>query len=158
MGTARTNQGFSMIELLIVVAIILVIAAIAIPNYLQARIRANEAVAVANVRTLVSAQAIYNNMYPEVGFAPDIASLTGSSSAPIPGAAGIVSNSMAVAGHGYLLTITPKVSGTMNVGYTVYGAPTHPGITGRRGFCASESGLVTYSADGSNNCTTPVPF
>ena len=65
----RKQKGFSLIELLIVVAIILIIAAIAIPNLLRARIAANESSAVASIRTLNTAQISYNSAYPTVGFA-----------------------------------------------------------------------------------------
>ena len=159
MYRSRANSGFSLIELLIVVAVILVIGAIAIPNYLQAKIRANEAAAVANMRTIVSAQALYNTMFPEVGYAPDVKSLgsDGSNSA-LPTAAGLIGNDLAVAGHGYLLTIAARSNGQENIGFTVYGRPTVAGITGRRGFCADESGVVTYSGDGSANCSAPIPF
>jgi prepilin-type N-terminal cleavage/methylation domain-containing protein len=152
------STGFSLIELLVVVAVILAITAIAIPQFLQAKIRANEAVAVANMRTLVSAEALYSTMYPQLGFAPDIASMSGSNSSPLPGAAGLVDGSLAVAGHGYLLSITPKKQDDRIVGYHVYGRPTLRGVTGRRAFCADEAGVITYSNDGADDCSAPVPF
>src|SRR5450759_133936 len=65
----RKQKGFSIIELLIVVEIILIIAAVAIPNLLRARIAANESSAVASARTLNTAQISYNSAYPTVGFA-----------------------------------------------------------------------------------------
>lgn len=73
----RSTKGFSLIELLIVVAIILIIAAIAIPSLLQARISANEASAVASIKALQSAEIIYFNTYPTVGYAAAIANLGG---------------------------------------------------------------------------------
>ena len=69
------QKGFSLIELLIVVAIILIIAAIAIPNLLRARIAANEASAAASVRTINTAEITYQSNYPATGFALAIASL-----------------------------------------------------------------------------------
>ena len=65
----RSSKGFSLIELLIVVAIILIIAAIAVPSFLRSRIVAAESSAVASVRTLNTAQISYNSAYPTVGYA-----------------------------------------------------------------------------------------
>jgi prepilin-type N-terminal cleavage/methylation domain-containing protein len=65
----QRQKGFSLIELLIVVAIILIIAAIAISNLLRARIAANESSAAASIRTINTAMISYNSSYPTVGFA-----------------------------------------------------------------------------------------
>src|SRR5208283_1785714 len=76
-SSMRKHKGFSLIELLIVVAIILIIAAIAIPNLLRARMAANEASAVASVRTINTAMVTYDSSYPDVGFAATLATLGG---------------------------------------------------------------------------------
>ena len=71
----RKQNGFSLIELLIVVAIILIIAAIAIPNLLRARIAANEASAVASLRTINTAEVTYLTAYPTTGYSITLAAL-----------------------------------------------------------------------------------
>src|SRR6059036_799854 len=80
----RENKGFSLIELLIVVAIILIIAAIAIPNLLRARIAANESSAVSAVRSINTAEFTYNTAFPTTGYAPALANLGGPAIACIP--------------------------------------------------------------------------
>ena len=71
----RKQKGFSLIELLIVVAIILIIAAIAIPNLMRARIAANQSAGASTVRTINTAEYTYATTYPSMGYAPNLTTL-----------------------------------------------------------------------------------
>jgi type IV pilus assembly protein PilA len=151
------DKGFSLIELLIVVAIILIIAAIAIPNLLRARIAANESSAVASLRTLNTAQISYNSSYPTVGFATSLASLAGTSCTP-PGSAGacIIDTQLASgtkSGYSFALSGT---SGTPNSTYTFVASPLAPNQTGVRYFCSFADAVVRYNSASISTCTTSV--
>ena len=149
----RKQKGFSLIELLIVVAIILIIAAIAIPNLLRARMAANESSAVASIRTINTAQVTYNSAYPTVGYSANLVSLGGAAGVacvPSSTTACLIdsvlagASTVAKAKSGYVFT----VAGTL----TSYWAGTAPASaqTGIRGFCAVEDAVVRVDPAGTN--------
>ncbi|HVP43894.1 MAG TPA: prepilin-type N-terminal cleavage/methylation domain-containing protein [Terriglobales bacterium] len=150
----RSQSGFSLIELLIVVAIILVIAAIAIPNLLRSRIAANEASAVNSLRTLTTAENTYYSTYPTFGFACSLISLGGGKTPPDNTAAGIIDDTLRgglKAGYQFTNGVCIK-SGALTVGYQYSGAPLAPQQSGIRYFCVDTSGIVKFSSVSVADC------
>jgi type IV pilus assembly protein PilA len=146
----RKQKGFSLIELLIVVAIILIIAAIAIPNLLRARIAANESSAVASVRTINTAQVAYNSAYPTVGFAVTLGVLTGNctSTSPTSTTACLIDSQLASGTKsGYTFALSAGGSTSTPQGtYETDSDPITPNQTGVRYFCSVSDGVVRYGA------------
>lgn len=150
----RKQKGFSLIELLIVVAIILIIAAIAIPNLLRSRIAANEASAVGSMRTINTAQVTYSTTYPNVGYASTMAALQTPSAGcttPASTAACLIDATLAAATtaatqkSGYYFTL----AGPSNtVGYTLNGDPAQAGSSGVRTFYTDASGVIHANPTG----------
>ena len=147
----RRPKGFSLIELLIVVAIILIIAAIAIPNLLRARISANEASAAESIRTIRTGEAAYFSAYPIVGYANQLSNLgAGGASpcAPAPAAACLIDDFLANAipgtsgKSGYVFGATGINSGGLNSGFVAGAIPVTYGSTGNNLFCSTEDGVL----------------
>ena len=143
----RKQKGFSLIELLIVVSIILIIAAIAIPNLLRARIAANESSAVASIRTLNTGQISYYSAYPTVGFAGTLGALAGTSCAPPTSAGACLIDTQLASGSksGYSFALS-GVSGTPASTYQVIATPLAVNQSGTRYFCSFADAVVRASA------------
>jgi type IV pilus assembly protein PilA len=141
----RKQKGFSLIELLIVVAIILIIAAIAIPNLLRSRIAANESSAVGSMRSINTAQVTYASSYPDTGFGANLAVLGPGNGTVSSASAGLVDNVLGCTGttcnkSGYKFS----VSGTTSA-YKSGGDPLTMGQTGQRYFYSDGSGVIRYN-------------
>jgi len=159
----KSSRGFSLIELLIVVAIILIIAAIAIPNLLRSRIAANQASAVGSLRTLNTAEVTYATTY-NTGYSATLGDLgpaptSGGTTTPVATAAGLVdevlsgsaaggATTMTSTKSGYQFTYTadPNPSGGKNNVYSFTATPVSVGTTGTNYYYTDQSGVIRQNS------------
>jgi type IV pilus assembly protein PilA len=163
-GFTQSAAGFTLMELLIVMAIIIIIMTVAIPSFLNLRKQADETSAMQSVRAIHQAEIQYNTTYPQVGFTCNINDLGGvdSSGAPSPTSAHLLPVDLASgqkAGYTFSINNCTKVNVNGQDQFTSYqitAVPQAVGKTGNRGFCSDMGGEIMADPAGGTNCTTPV--
>jgi len=155
----RQHGGFSLIELLIVVAIILIIAGIAIPNLLRARIAANESSAAESVRQIATAEIAYNAAYPTDGYSTNLATLGGPAAACAPSsttACFLDSSLSSGSKSGYTFFAAGfSTGGGPNSSFVASSAPQSFNQTGVRDFCITTDGVIHINPGAAG--TVPAP-
>lgn len=151
----RNQKGFSLIELLIVVTIILIIAAIAIPSFMRSRMRANEANAVASLRVIHTAAVTYDTTYPALGFPTSLLVLAGPNPCTTPSStqACLVDSVLAAGvkdGYNFVWTGDGLVP---SFAFILTAAPQVVGGSGQNMYCTDQTGVIRYDPTGSG-CTS----
>jgi len=158
------EAGFTLMELLIVISIMLILMLIAIPNFAGMKMQANETSAIQSLRAIYQAQIQFQTNYPANGFAASLAALGGDpkSGQPSPQSAQLLQGDLSSGQKsGYTFAIVNPTKVTVNnqdmyTGYEATAVPQAVGKTGHRGFCIDQQGEVKADPSGGTNCTTPL--
>jgi type II secretory pathway pseudopilin PulG len=140
--------------LLLVVTVILIISAIAVPNFLRSRQRANESSAVASIRVINTAAVTYSMTYPNLGYPASLAALGGANPCTASPAQACLIDDLIAQGvkSGYSFIWTGD-GATPSVTYQITGTPQAVGSSGQRMFCTDQTGVIRYDPTGSG-CTS----
>jgi type IV pilus assembly protein PilA len=163
--TRRNRQrGFTLMELLIVMSIMIILMLIAIPNFISMKAQADETSAIQSLRAIYQAQIQYQTDFPSNGFACSLPALGGSASAgpPSPQAAQVLQGDLATgqkSGYTFNIVNCTKVTVNNQDMYTSYEATAVPqsiGKSGHRGFCIDQAGEIKADLSGGTNCSQAI--
>ena len=160
----RRQSGFTLMELLIVMSIMIILMLIAIPNFISMKASANETSAMQSLRAIYQAQIQYQTSFPANGFACSLAALGGNASAgpPSPQAAQVLQGELAAgqkSGYTFSIVNCTKVTVNNQDMYTSYEATAVPqavGKSGHKGFCIDQAGEIKADLSGGTNCTQDI--
>src|SRR5271156_5831012 len=165
-GNLRTNRqrGFTLMELLIVMSIMIILMLIAIPNFISMKAQADETSAIQSLRAIYQAQIQYQTDFPANGFACALPALGGNASAGAPSAqaAQVLQGDLATgqkSGYTFNIVNCTKVTVNNQDMYTSYEATAVPqsvGKSGHRGFCIDQAGEIKAGLAGGTNCTQAI--
>jgi type IV pilus assembly protein PilA len=165
-GTLRTNRqrGFTLMELLIVMSIMIILMLIAIPNFISMKAQADETSAIQSLRAIYQAQIQYQTDFPANGFSCALTALGGNASAGPPSAqaAQVLQGDLATgqkSGYTFNIVNCTKVTVNNQDMYTSYEATAVPqsvGKSGHRGFCIDQAGEIKADPAGGTNCAQPI--
>jgi type IV pilus assembly protein PilA len=164
-SSERTRQrGFTLMELLIVMSIMIILMLIAIPNFISMKASANETSAMQSLRAIYQAQIQYQTSFPANGFACSLPALGGNASAgpPSPQAAQVLQGELAQGQKsGYTFNIVNCTKVTVNnqdmyTSYEVTAVPQAVGKSGHKGFCIDQAGEIKADLSGGTNCTQSI--
>ena len=158
---SQSPNGFTLMELLIVISIMLILMLLAIPNFNRMKISVNEKSAINSLQVIYKDQTSYSTDYPQNGYACTLQALGGDpkSGAPTPAAAQLLQGELALGvKDGYTFNIVNCTKVTVGntdqiTGYEVTAVPQAVGKTGNRGYCLDQFEQIKFDPQGGTNCT-----